>query len=86
VRGANSGLDDTLRVWLDELEAIAKSSLILHHGANGDRTRRKRELQLNHFAYGNLQLQHGGDSRLTDIHGVPLQHACAARIYADIGL
>jgi len=81
-----SGLDRTLRFGFDELEAIAKSSSMPHHGANGDRPGRQLELQFNQFAYGKLQSQHGRDSRLADIHRVSRQQTRAARIDTDIGV
>ncbi|MGA3200301.1 MAG: hypothetical protein ABSD89_13000 [Halobacteriota archaeon] len=54
------GPDDPVpRVWLKELEAVAKSVPLANHRINGHWTERKNKVQLHDLAQGDFQCQHG---------------------------
>ena len=69
---------------LDELEAIAESVSLSNQGVNLNFSERHREFQANHLTDGDFCLQHGGNSRLADVHGVAPNHSAVTRINPDV--
>jgi hypothetical protein len=73
-------------VRVNELETVAKGTLLANHRMNRHGATWKREFQLNVLTQGCFNWQHGPDSGFANIHTMTLQQSACPRMDCDINL